>query len=86
MPKVKIPTPLRQYAGGNAEVEVSVGPNGSIAVKDWKHLSGKRDWDASVRNVFQQVHAIRKPPPSGFPPSVVVRFDLIARQLASAQN
>ncbi len=22
MPKVKIPTPLRQYAGGNAEVEV----------------------------------------------------------------
>lgn len=23
MPKVKIPTPLRQYAGGNAEVEVA---------------------------------------------------------------
>jgi sulfur-carrier protein len=28
MPKVKIPTPLRQYAGNNAEVEVSGGTAG----------------------------------------------------------
>ncbi|MEW6637511.1 MAG: ubiquitin-like small modifier protein 1 [Actinomycetota bacterium] len=29
MPKVKIPTPLRQYAGGNAEVEVGGGTAGA---------------------------------------------------------
>jgi molybdopterin converting factor small subunit len=28
MPKVKIPTPLRQYAGGNAEVSVGGGTAG----------------------------------------------------------
>jgi len=28
MPKVKIPTPLRQYTGGNAEVEVGGGTAG----------------------------------------------------------
>ncbi|TCJ20778.1 MoaD/ThiS family protein [Rubrobacter taiwanensis] len=33
MPKVKIPTPLRQYAGGNAEVEVS-GSTAGEALRD----------------------------------------------------
>ncbi|QYJ16942.1 Sulfur carrier protein CysO [Rubrobacter xylanophilus DSM 9941] len=33
MPKIKIPTPLRQYAGGNAEVEVS-GATAGEALED----------------------------------------------------
>ena len=67
------------------EVEVGVDPNGVLTVQTWKRPSGIEEWDSSVRKVFQDVHAVRRPPPPGFPKSVVVRFDLVARQIASAQ-
>lgn len=66
-----------------SEVEVSVDAQGRVSVQNWKQLSGNSDWDASVRRVFDSGMALRQPPPKSFPPRVLVRFDLVSRQLTS---
>lgn len=67
------------------EVEVAVDTKGNVEVKNWKQLSGNTDWDASVKKVFQQVRTIRRPPPAGFPKSVVIRFDMLPREITASR-
>jgi hypothetical protein len=68
-----------------SEVEVAVDSQGGMSVRNWKHKSGNKEWDDSVGKVFQQVHNVRRPPPSGFPANVLVRFDLAPRETSSLQ-
>jgi len=63
-----------------AEVEILVDEHGNVSVAGWKQASGNKSWDASIREVFQQVHKLRNPPPSGFPHTMVVRFDMAVRE------
>jgi hypothetical protein len=59
-----------------AEVEVSVSRQGAISDPTWVKGSGNEQWDATVRRVFDAVKNFDRPPPTNFPPRVVVRFDV----------
>jgi outer membrane biosynthesis protein TonB len=58
-----------------AEVQVQVDRQGNLTHTVWQKGSGNQVWDNSVRQVFQQVTAIDRPPPTNFPPVVTIRFD-----------
>ena len=58
-----------------AEVQVQVDRQGNLTHTVWQKGSGNQVWDNSVRQVFQQVTAIDRPPPTNFPPVVAIRFD-----------
>jgi hypothetical protein len=58
-----------------AEVQVQVDRQGHLSRMVWQKGSGNQIWDDSVRQVFQQVTAIDRPPPTNFPPVVTIRFD-----------
>jgi outer membrane biosynthesis protein TonB len=62
-----------QYA---AEVELSVDTKGRITDSRWLSLSGNARWDTAVKNAVAQTKALSKPPPKGFPPKFIVRFDV----------
>ena len=38
--------------------------------------SGDKRWDDSVKEVVAQTRVISRPPPKGFPPKFLVRFDV----------
>jgi hypothetical protein len=59
-----------------AEVSVSVDPDGNLSREKWLKGSGNARWDASVKAVLQAVDNIDRRPPTNFPPSVVIRFDV----------
>jgi len=59
-----------------AEIQVSVGRDGSLSNPVWQKGSGNKTWDDSVRAVIQSVTAMDRPPPTNFPPQVVIRFDV----------
>jgi hypothetical protein len=59
-----------------AEVEVGVDRNGRISNPTWLKGSGDAKWDDSVKQVFQIVKNIDRPPPTNFPPRVTIRFDV----------
>ena len=59
-----------------AEVEVSVGRDGRIGNPRWETGSGDTRWDDSVRQALAAVTHMDRPPPTNFPPRVVVRFDV----------
>jgi len=59
-----------------AEVQVSVGRDGSISNPVWKEGSGNTTWDASVRAAVAAVTMMDRPPPTNFPPRVIIRFDV----------
>jgi hypothetical protein len=61
-----------------AEVEVSVDKAGEISSPVWKKTSGQKQWDESVRLAIASTERVSRPPPSNFPPRVVVRFDVEA--------
>jgi hypothetical protein len=61
-----------------AEVEVAVDNAGEITSPVWKKTSGQKQWDESVRLAIASVERVGRPPPSNFPPRVVVRFDVEA--------
>lgn len=61
-----------------AEVEVTVENDGRLIDPRWKRKSGKTEWDESVWNVIQQTPKMRRVPPSGFPSSLTIRFDIVA--------
>lgn len=63
-----------------AEVELSVDSEGRIQGAAWKKGSGNSAWDASVKRVLTETSNIGRPPPKGFPPQVLVRFDVQAVQ------
>ena len=57
------------------EVELAVDKNGDISNPVFKKKSGQKQWDESVRVAIANTKKISRPPPTNFPPSVVVRFD-----------
>ena len=59
-----------------AEVAVSVDPEGNITHPQWLKGSGDEKWDASVKAVFKTVSTIDRRPPTNFPPTVTIRFDV----------
>ena len=59
-----------------AEVELAVDASGRIQSSSWKRGSGNAAWDASVKKTLAETGNIGRPPPKGFPPQVVVRFDV----------
>jgi TonB C terminal len=61
-----------------AEVEVAVDKTGVITDPVWKKHSGQKQWDESVRLAIASTKTVSRPPPSNFPPRVVIRFDVEA--------
>lgn len=59
-----------------ADVQVDVEKDGTIKELKFLKGSGNAKWDQSVMNVFKEVTVIDRPPPTNFPPVVVVRFDV----------
>jgi len=59
-----------------AEVELAVDASGRIQASTWKRGSGNAIWDASVKKALAETDSIGRPPPKGFPPQVLVRFDV----------
>ena len=59
-----------------AEVQVNVNRQGGISETQWLKGSGNEKWDDSVKQVFQVVKNIDRPPPTNFPPQVTIRFDV----------
>jgi hypothetical protein len=59
-----------------AEVAVSVDPQGNLSQPRWLKGSGDEQWDQTVKDVFKVVSSIDRRPPTNFPPSVVIRFDV----------
>ena len=59
-----------------AEVAVSVDEQGNIENSTWLKGSGDEKWDATVKQVFNAVKTIDRPPPTNFPPRVTIRFDV----------
>ncbi len=60
-----------------AEIQVSVDPSGRITGTDWVKGSGDARWDDSVKKAIANTKAIDRPPPKGFPPNFLVRFDVV---------
>lgn len=61
-----------------AEVEVSVDRKGQISDPVWQKNSGNSQWDDSVRAAIAAVTSMNRPPPTNFPPRIVIRFDVQA--------
>jgi TonB C terminal len=59
-----------------AEVAVSVNRQGQLSHPDLVKGSGDAKWDETVRQVFNVVKNIDRPPPTNFPPRVTIRFDV----------
>jgi outer membrane biosynthesis protein TonB len=59
-----------------AEVEVTVDRKGQISDPILEKGSGDTRWDNSVKEVFKIVKGLDRPPPTNFPPHIVVRFDV----------
>jgi hypothetical protein len=58
------------------EVEVAVDKAGNISQPKWQKSSGDKRWDESVRSAVAATTRLNRPPPTNFPPRVVVRFDV----------
>jgi hypothetical protein len=59
-----------------AEVRVTVDRRGEIRHVEWLSGSGNSRWDDSVRQAVSAVTKMDTTPPTNFPPSVVIRFDV----------
>ncbi len=59
-----------------AEVKVSVDRDGQISDPVWEKGSGNPRWDDSVRAAIAAVKSMDDPPPTNFPPHVIIRFDV----------
>jgi len=59
-----------------AEVELSVGRDGQLSQPVWEKESGNKLWDDSVRRALAMVTRMDRPPPTNFPPHIMVRFDV----------
>ena len=59
-----------------AEVQVAVGRDGTISDPVWEKGSGNSRWDNSVRQAIASVTSMDRPPPTNFPPRVLIRFDV----------
>jgi len=59
-----------------AEVEITVDKKGNVTDPVWKKHSGQPNWDQTVDLAIRNTPKITEPPPSNFPPRVVIRFDV----------
>ena len=59
-----------------AEVEVAVDRTGRISDPVWKKSSGDKRWDNTVQEAIASTRTVSRPPPTNFPPRVLVRFDV----------
>jgi len=59
-----------------AEVRVTVDHQGHISNVEWVKRSGNPRWDDSVRQAVSAVRKMDSPPPTNFPPDIVIRFDV----------
>jgi type IV secretory pathway VirB10-like protein len=59
-----------------AEVQVSVDLAGQIGNPVWQKGSGNSRWDDSVRAAIAAVTRMDVPPPTNFPPRIIIRFDV----------
>lgn len=59
-----------------AEVEVTIDNKGNVEGYKWLKGSGNKKWDESVKASMNGVKAISRPPPKGFPPTFIARFDV----------
>jgi hypothetical protein len=59
-----------------AEVEISVDRSGQISDPVWQKNSGNSQWDDSVRAAIAAVTSMNRPPPTNFPPRIIIRFDV----------
>lgn len=67
-----------------AEVEVTLDREGRLLSSAWKKGSGDTRWDNSVKKALADTGSIGRPPPTGFPEKVVVRFDVqVATEIGS---
>ena len=57
-----------------AEVRVTVDRKGHISNVEWLKGSGNARWDDSVHQAVSEVTKMDQPPPTNFPPNVVIRF------------
>jgi hypothetical protein len=60
-----------------AEVEVAVDKEGLLSDPVWKKGSGDKRWDDSVRQALSRTPSLSRPPPTNFPPRVIIRFDVV---------
>ena len=58
------------------EIQVSVSRDGQISDPQWEKSSGNAVWDESVRKAIAAVTNMDSPPPTNFPSTVVIRFDV----------
>jgi TonB family protein len=59
-----------------AEVSVTVDRSGQISGVEWLKGSGNPVWDNSVHRAIAAMMKMDSQPPTNFPPSVVIRFDV----------
>jgi len=59
-----------------AEVDISVDHDGQLSHPVWEKESGNKTWDDSVRRALAAVTHMDRPPPTNFPPHIVIRFDV----------
>jgi hypothetical protein len=59
-----------------AEIQVSVSRDGQVSDPQWEKSSGNAVWDESVRKAIEAVTSMDRPPPTNFPPTVIIRFDV----------
>ncbi len=60
------------------EVAVVVNKQGQMSSPVWQKGSGDVKWDDSVKQVFKVIKSFDRPPPTNFPASVVIRFDVMS--------
>ena len=65
------------------EVDVAVGQDGRLIPGQWQKQSGNARWDKTVQVALAAVPRMDSPPPTNFPPHVVIRFDV---QLEAADS
>lgn len=59
-----------------AEVSLSIDAEGRVTRSQWLKGSGNARWDKTVKDAVAATPAISRPPPKGFPPTFVARFDV----------
>ncbi len=59
-----------------AEVQVNVDAEGKVTGSRLVKASGNKEWDNSVKAAVAATRTISRPPPKGFPPVFVARFDV----------
>jgi outer membrane biosynthesis protein TonB len=65
------------------EMGVTVDKDGQLGPPVLQKSSGNEQWDDSVKQVFAVVKALNRLPPTNFPPTVTIRFDV---QLEDMEN